>query len=82
MESSKERVLEILRKFIAKDVEINDNTSIEELNIDSFTFIKFIVEVEAEFNIEITDDKLDMSEFHSFFELVEFIDSLVIEGAE
>ena len=81
MKSSKEKVIEILRKYIPEDVVINDSTNIGELNIDSFNFIRFIVEVEAELNIEVADDKLNMSEFHDLSELFEFIDSLVAEGS-
>lgn len=81
MKSTKERTAGILRKFIADDVVLNDSTSIEELNIDSFKFIQFIVEIEKEFNIEIADDKLDRSEFHNLFDLIEMIDLLAAKGS-
>ncbi len=79
MDDIKGRIFEILRGFVPENIVIDDSTKMEELNIDSFQFIQFIIEVEAKFKIEITDDKLDMSEYRTCFELIESINSLVVE---
>ena len=80
MEDIKNEILEVLRKFTSEEVIILNESTMEDLNIDSFQFIQFIVEVETIFNIEITDDKLDISEYQTCLELIDSI-ALLIEEA-
>lgn len=68
----------IIIKSLALDIkeeEIKANTSIlRDLPFDSMMFIKFIVNLEEEFNLKIDDDDLDIDKFDTF---ASFIDLLI-----
>ena len=55
--------------------EINEEGTIEE--IDSITFISLVLDLEAEFNIEIPDEYLLMSVFSSVDNIVSIIETLI-----
>lgn len=76
MEGLKDEILRVLRKYISDEVLIHDDTTMEDLNIDSFQFIQFIVDIETNLNIEIPDDKLDLSEYQNCLQLINSISLL------
>ncbi len=44
-----------------------------DLNINSITFIKLVIEMEKEFDIEFEDDDLDISRFPTFQGIAQFV---------
>lgn len=63
------KMLEILSKILEIDIDIllktPATTKLSELGISSIQFIQYIVALEEEFNIEISDDDLIMSSFET-----------------
>lgn len=57
--------------------EINDDTSLWDIGINSLTYIKILVVIEDEFNIEFGDDFLDVKEINTFKDLVIAIKSIL-----
>lgn len=54
-------------------VSINVEDDLVDLGINSFAFIKIIVEIEKEFNLEIEDSFLDINKFNSVGSLIDFV---------
>ena len=73
-------VEERLQKILGiteKQIKTNDFHS---LGIDSLTFIKKIVEIENEFDIEFSDEELNYDMFNTFAELCKIIESKIQNG--
>ncbi|GAE86719.1 acyl carrier protein [Acetivibrio straminisolvens] len=60
------------------DVDLNSSIKLEDtlssLNINSISFIRLVVELEKEFNIEFQDEIMDVSNFKTIKSLVEYIE--------
>jgi len=70
----KETLVNILKLDLHAE-ELSANTLIiEELNLNSSSFIEVQVALEDAFMIEIDDENLDISNFHSISSLVDMID--------
>lgn len=65
----------IIENIELNGAEINEEGTIEE--IDSITFISLVLDLEAEFNIEIPDEYLLMSVFSSGDNIVSIIETLI-----
>ena len=63
----------IIENIELNGAEINEEGTIEE--IDSITFISLVLDLEAEFNIEIPDEYLLMSVFSSVDNIVSIIET-------
>jgi FkbH-like protein len=65
----KDRILELLAETIERDVDeirsINENTNLAEIGLDSLNFIRFIVNMEEAFGIEVYDSDLLMNYFQT-----------------
>lgn len=76
-----EKIYNILKSLIESGtVEINKGVkslstsdSIEELGMNSITFIKMIIEIEEEFDIEFSEDQLDARSFHTINDIIHAI---------
>ncbi|RDU22379.1 non-ribosomal peptide synthetase [Anaerosacchariphilus polymeriproducens] len=71
------RVFEIISKSIQSDAAISLENKFYELGIDSLKFVSLIVNLEMEFNIEFSDDKLVNSAFNNVGNLIFYIKELV-----
>lgn len=60
-----------------EELEGLDNLTV--FNINSLNFLKVIVAIEDEFEIEFDDSELDASKFNSLDELSEFIETKIAE---
>lgn len=74
----RERVIEILSKFsehpnLVEYFESND--SLSEVGLDSLSFIKIVITIEQEFDIDFDDVALEFSQFTSLSKLCEYIES-------
>lgn len=59
------------------NVEICKSQILKECGIDSIKYVSLIIELEIAFEIEFAENKMIMSEFNSFYDLYEYIVSLV-----
>lgn len=76
----KEKLINIIKETISLEGEnlvIDENTNLtNDLNFSSLDFIKLVVKIENEFDIEFDDDFLDFNRFNVFGELVIYIGKL------
>ena len=70
--SIEDKVFESLKKNILLEIHSSE-ISLEELNIDSITFIKIIVLLESEFDIEFEDEKLLFSAFPTIQSMINYV---------
>jgi len=54
--------------------DLDGNTSILTIGLNSISFIKVIVAIEMEFDIEIDDTSLDFSKFKTLQEMIDLIE--------
>lgn len=74
--SVREIVKNVLELEIADDILLSD-TLLESVGMNSISFIKLIVEIEKQFNIEFPDDKLLIKEVGTIKKLCDVIRSCV-----
>ncbi len=85
-ESIQKKLIELLYKNfritnISKDV-IPNLDLIDDLSIDSLTFISLLIEIESEFNIIIPDEFIKLDLFRNFNDIVDIIFDLMKEEIE
>ena len=68
--------MEIFQSFSTEMDTIEYLDFIEDLGMDSITFITLIIEIEANFEITIPDDILSMANFRNFNVIVRNIESI------
>lgn len=75
MIDSMEYVIRLIEKKVKlpKDVDIDSFDYIESGYVDSLGIIKFILEIEAEYDIEISDSDIESSEFRTVGGLISFV---------
>lgn len=71
------KVLEIISKKLDYRDIINPTDSFKKVGIESMMFIKIIVELENEFDIEFDDDSLDLSEFKNVGDIAYKVISMI-----
>lgn len=59
------------------DFEYDNQSVFKNFGINSFEFIKLIVEIEKEFEIEFADDDLNIEKYNSIGDLVAYIETLI-----
>lgn len=62
------------------DVELLSDTNLQNMGMNSITFIKIIVEIEGEFDIEYPDDKLLITESGTIEQMVSIVKSCLNNG--
>lgn len=76
-----EEIKEFIIKYISKKGKLPKDVNLDEFNyidtgyIDSMGLLKFIVELEQEFDVEISDDDIMLIEFKTIGGLVSIIES-------
>jgi acyl carrier protein len=74
----KEKLIRIIEEISNKEVDTlvfrEDTTLTRDLGFDSINIIQLIVEVEAQFNIEIEDDDLGVENISNFGKLCSIIE--------
>jgi acyl carrier protein len=68
--SLQEKILAIIQSKISYAQPLEWDDSMEKIGMDSMTYIKVIVELEKELDVEFDDDYLDLESFFSVGELV------------
>ncbi len=59
----KEKIIEIIRNACALPEEINEDSELLTLSLDSLSFVGAVVETEEEFGIEFDIDELNLLDF-------------------
>lgn len=72
----REIVLNMLELKMTNDDLLSD-TELQNIGMNSISFVKLIVEIENQFNIEVPDDKLLITEAGTIKKLSEIIESCV-----
>ncbi|PFR37906.1 coronafacic acid synthetase [Bacillus thuringiensis] len=78
MMKNEKRIRDVLKAFAededknVEDLKLNDSI-LDELHIDSLKFIELVVELEQEFDIEISDEYLMAENFESISKIDELI---------
>lgn len=76
MENLRNEIIDIIKENSSyPDVEgyLNENDDLTEIGLDSISFIKIIVALEQNYDIEFDDISLDFSNFDSFNKLCDFV---------
>lgn len=68
-----ERIIALAKERIQTDLLITGETELENL-LNSITYIQFLIACEDEFDIEIDDDELDMSNFNTLNDISLYIE--------
>lgn len=66
----KEKIFEIIRNACALEENIDEKTKLDEISLDSLSFIEVIVKIEEEFNIEFDIDQAVLSSWETAEEIV------------
>ena len=72
-----EEILLKLLKEIVGDEEVSVNTKIGGNIINSINYVKLIVAIETEFDVEIPDEYLNISHFETVQDVAQFIQELL-----
>jgi len=79
-----EKLKSLIRKELTKDqrdIDINDNTSLQDLNLDSFSLLSIASEIEDEYNIWLIQNAKQIEEMKTsmktFGEFIEFLNKKI-----
>ena len=75
----KDIIIQIIKDACALDEDIEIDSSLDVLSIDSLTFISVIVRIEEVFNIEFDWDQLDIKKWKKVKDLICIIEELCYE---
>ena len=75
--NAEKTVLNIISKYVADKNKLDKGLGIKEIGIDSFEFIQCTVEIEKELKVKIDDEKLDLSEFATLGDFINYVSSLL-----
>ncbi len=68
------RIVEIIKANTECSNEISEKSLLCNLEITSIDFVKIVIEIETEFNIEFEDEKLQFSEFPTVQSLIDYVE--------
>ena len=67
------KILQIIKDNLSNDISIGPESLLQDIEIDSITFIKIIVALESEFEFEFDDEKLLFTEFPSIKDMIDYV---------
>jgi acyl carrier protein len=75
-----------IRSILAENLEINpdyinDDADLVDMGINSITFIKTVITIETEFDIEFDEENLDIENFRNLKSLIEHVNRLISGSA-
>lgn len=72
------RITEVIEKKLdVSEVVISVDEDLKSVGINSLNFIKLIIAIENEFDIEFEDEYLDYNQYSSLKQLAEYVDKLI-----
>lgn len=74
----KEKIIEIIRNACAlEENDITLETKLQDLSLDSLSFIEAIVSIEQEFDIEFEDEGLNIYEWKTVEEIIQYVEKII-----
>ncbi|MDK8191933.1 acyl carrier protein [Paenibacillus sp. UMB7766-LJ446] len=75
MKNIEQRFLNVIQKeFPEADIEFSMDTNLIEAGVNSISFIKLVILIENEFDIQFEETKLDLNYFPTIREILEYIE--------
>lgn len=74
------KICDIINQISKKKCVLSYNTRYEEIGLDSFGFIRLVVELEKEFDIEFEDDMLLDTIFETVGNIVDFVCDKIVKN--
>ena len=76
----KEIIINIIKDNLALKEEINEDTNLSNLSLDSLSFITTLVTIEEVFSISFTDEELNINNFKNVNDLINIVNKKVLEN--
>ena len=72
----KEKILKIIQASCALEEDINIDSKIDAISIDSLTFVEAIIKIEEEFGVEFDLELLDMRKWETVYDIIVMIEGM------
>lgn len=72
----KEKIFEIIRNACALEENIDEKTKLDEISLNSLSFIEVIVKIEEEFDIEFDFEEVDFTNWQTVEEIIKKVKEL------
>ena len=76
----KEIIINIIKDNLALKEEINEDTNLSNLSLDSLSFITALVTIEEVFSISFTDEELNINNFKHVSDLINIVNKKVLDN--
>lgn len=73
IENIKKDIITIIKEFLNKDFELQCDTVLSEIGVDSINIIQIVVLIEEKYGIEFEDEKLTYKTLHTVNSISEYI---------
>jgi len=70
---AEKKVLQVIKNNLSKEIDVNPQDLLQDLEINSITFIQIIVALESEFDFEFEDEKLLFTEFPTIKDMIDYV---------
>lgn len=74
------KIYDIINNTLEKHCILSYDTKYEQIGLDSFEFIRLIVELEKEFDFEFADDMLVATNFQTIGNIVDFVYAKIVKN--
>ena len=69
----KNKVIELIKDNLALDEEVDIDTPLKSLSLDSLSFINLIIEIEETYDIDFSFDELDIKKWNNVNDFIQTI---------
>lgn len=69
----KNKVIELIKNNLALDEEVDIDTPIKSLSLDSLSFINLIIQIEETYDIDFSFDELDIKKWNNVNDFIQTI---------
>ena len=67
------KVLQVIKDNLPENLDVKPEDKLQDLEINSITFIQIIVALESEFDFEFEDEKLLFTEFSAIKDMINYV---------
>ena len=75
-----EIIINIIKDNLSLKEEVKENTNLNNLSLDSLSFINILVTIEEVFSVSFTDEELNIDNFNNVSDLVNLVKRKVLEN--
>lgn len=72
----KEKIIEIIRNACALEENVTEETVLQDISLDSLSFVEAIVKIENEFDIEFDFQQVDLSNWNTVCDIIKIVRKL------